>query len=82
MTIRVLFNRVLITDRGFKAVSWPITSNFNSTFGTSGKAAADKMSGKSRRETQAFALVRKINLNLLSCSEARLRNFEQFLAFS
>ena len=55
-----------------------ITWNFNSTFGTSGKATADKMSGNSLRETHAFALVRRINLNLLSCSEARLRNFEQF----
>ena len=52
---------------------YSITSKFNSTFGTSGKATADKMSGKCNRETQPFALE-----YLLSCSEARLKNFEQF----
>ena len=34
-----------------------ISSKFNSTFATSGKATADKVDPKSRRETQAFASI-------------------------
>ena len=52
MTIGVLSNRVLITDRGFKAASWTlenengnvqVTLKLNLTFGTIGNATVDKM---------------------------------------
>ena len=46
-----------------------ITSKLNSTFGTIGKVAADKMFAKVVGKTQAFALARRINWNVLSCSE-------------
>jgi len=58
-----------------------ITSKLNSTFGTIAKATGVKMSGKAVGKNSSFCVSVKINLNMWSCSEARVKNFEKFFAF-
>jgi hypothetical protein len=61
---------------------YSITSKLNSTFGTIGKATADKMTAKVVGKNSSFRFsVKNFDLNMRSCSEARLRNFEHFFAF-
>ena len=61
-----------------KMVMYNIAFKLNSTFGTVGKASADKMSEEGIGKLSfCFSMN---NLNVLSCSE--VWNFEQFLAFS
>jgi len=58
-----------------------ITSKLNSTFETIGKATGVKITAKAVGKTSSFRVSVKNNLNMWSCSEAHLRNFEQFFAF-
>ena len=60
---------------------YSITSKLNSTFGTIGKAMVDKMTAKvvGKLKLLLLLIALRINLNMLSCSETRLQNFEQFL---
>ena len=59
-------------------VMYIITSKFNSTFGTTGKATGVKMTGKAVGKKRNFCVSVNNNLNKLSWSKARLQNFEQF----
>jgi len=56
-----------------------ITLKWNSTFGTIGKATGVKMTAKVVGKNSSFRISVKNNLNMWSCSKARLRNFEQFV---
>jgi len=49
-----------------------ITSKLNSTFGTIGKAMGVKMTAKAVGKNSSFHVSVKNNLNMQSCSEARL----------
>jgi len=80
----------LTTDRRFKAafgtsetkmVMYIISLKLNSTFGMIGKATGVKMTAKAVGKNSSFCVSVKNNLNMRSCSEARLRNFEQLFAF-
>jgi len=63
-------------------VMYIITSKLNSTFGTTGKATGVKMFGKAvGTKNSSCSVSVKNNLNMWSCSEARVQNFEQFFAF-
>ena len=53
------------------------TSKLNSTFRTIGKATADKMTAKVVGKLK-LSLLRKELKSMLSCSDARLGNFEHF----
>ena len=55
-----------------KMVMYSVTTTLNSTFGTTGKATADKMTGNA---VGKFCV--KIQFHMLSC-EVRLRKFEPF----
>jgi len=79
-----------LSDRRFKAafrtsetkmVMYIITSKLNSTFGTIGKATGVKLSGKAVGKNSSFCVSVKNNLNMWSCSEARVQDFEQFFYF-
>jgi len=80
----------LTTDRRFKAafgtsetkmVMYIISLKLNSTFGMIGKATGVKMTAKVVGKNSSFRVSVKNNLNMQSCSEACLRNFEQLFAF-
>jgi len=58
-----------------------ITSKLNSTFGMIGKATGVEMTAKVVGKNSSYRVSMKNNLNMPSCSEACLRNFEQFFAF-
>jgi len=62
-------------------VMYIITSKLNSTIGTIGKATGVKMTAKAVGKNSSFRVSVKNNLNMRSCSEAPLRNFEQLFAF-
>ena len=55
-----------------KMVTYSISSTLNPTL----ESTADRMIAST--ETEAFALACWINMNILLCSEARLRNFKHF----
>ena len=56
-----------------------ITSKLNSTFGTIGKATGVKMTAKAVGKNSSFHVSVENNLNMWSCSEARLRNLNNFM---
>jgi len=58
-----------------------INSKLNSTFGVIGKATGVKMTAKAVGKNASFCVSVKNNLNMRSCSEACLQNFEQLFAF-
>ena len=60
-----------------KMVMYSVTTTLNSTFGTTGKATADKMTGKVVGKISGFRFSVKNEFHMLSC-EVRLRKFEHF----
>jgi len=55
-----------------KMVMYIITLRLNSTFGTIGKATGVKMTAKVVGKNSSFRVSVKNNMNMRSCSEARL----------
>ena len=58
-----------------------ITSKLNSTFETIGKTMGVKMTANAVSKTSSFRVSMKNNLNMRSCGEARLQNFEHSYTF-
>jgi len=52
------------------------SSKLNSSFGTIAKATGVKMTRKAVGKNSSFRFSMKNNLNMQSCSEARLPNFD------
>ena len=58
------------------------TSKLNSSFGTIAKATGIKMAAKAVGKNSSFRFSVKNNLNMRSCSEARLPNFDNLLVLN